>query len=282
MMDGDDSSLFDFGTPEVVIRPHRRTGGCDGGDIATPGLSTGKKLRDNMSFSTVGSPGSARRKPFHDITNSSLQTVSPAGSRADGSLLLSSHKESAGRTAPQYSPAGALARGELDRTDEMQLEDLAHPVAALQQPDGSDVPASASPVQVQCAKRSPITSAAVAAAAAAPSGGSRRGSSGGGERESLYNRIIQVCLSVQARRCEPADGCCVARAGRSRECDRAPACCRTPPFPSPAPQRACSDPRRPLPCPAPRILRPRFARRPQKPTRIRCLLLPNVPARNMT
>ena len=194
MMDGDDSSLFDFGTPEVVIRPHRRTGGCDGGDIATPGLSTGKKLRDNMSFSTVGSPGSARRKPFHDITNSSLQTVSPAGSRADGSLLLSSHKESAGRTAPQYSPAGALTRGALDRTDEMQLDDLVHPVAALQQPDGSDVPASASPVLVPCAKPSPPTSAA--AAAAAPSGGSRRGSSG--ERESLYNRIIQVRLSADA------------------------------------------------------------------------------------
>ena len=70
-----ETTIFDFGTPEVVIRPQRRTG-CDGGaDIATPGRSTAKKLRENMSFSTVGSPGSARRKPFHDVRHCAAQCV---------------------------------------------------------------------------------------------------------------------------------------------------------------------------------------------------------------
>ena len=75
MDESGETTIFDFGTPEVVIRPQRRTG-CDGGaDIATPGRSTAKKLRENMSFSTVGSPGSARRKPFHDVRQCAAQCV---------------------------------------------------------------------------------------------------------------------------------------------------------------------------------------------------------------
>ena len=75
MDESGETTIFDFGTPEVVIRPQRRTG-CDGGaDIATPGRSTAKKLRENLSFSTVGSPGSARRKPFHDVRQCAAQCV---------------------------------------------------------------------------------------------------------------------------------------------------------------------------------------------------------------
>ena len=105
--------------------------------------------------------------PWHvQITNASLtQTceslVSPAGSHADISLLFSAYKERP-RSLPQYSPVGGLSRA-LDRTHEMKFEDsevLRDPARA-----GSSDPGD---------------------------GSSRRGSSGSGEKESLYNRIIQV------------------------------------------------------------------------------------------
>lgn len=99
------------------------------------------------------------------ITNASLtqagESVSPAGSHADSSLLFSAYKERP-RSLLQYSPAGGLSRA-LDRTHEMKFEDsevLRDPARA-----GSSDPGD---------------------------GSSRRGSSGSGEKESLYNRIIQV------------------------------------------------------------------------------------------
>jgi hypothetical protein len=58
------SVIFDFGTPEVAFRT-RRAGGKGMDEYTTPGLSTGKKLRYNMSLC---SPGSALRKPFCDVS----------------------------------------------------------------------------------------------------------------------------------------------------------------------------------------------------------------------
>jgi hypothetical protein len=113
--------------------------------------------------------GSLLSRWHAQITNASLtQTceslVSPAGSHADISLLFSAYKERP-RSLPQYSPVGGLSRA-LDRTHAMKFEDLE-------------------------VKRSPTDPARVASSDHSD-GSSRRESSGGGEKESLYNRIIQV------------------------------------------------------------------------------------------
>ena len=65
------SVIFDFGTPEVAFRT-RRAGGKGMDDYTTPGLSTGKKLRYNMSLC---SPGSALRKPFCDVSTQLQSSV---------------------------------------------------------------------------------------------------------------------------------------------------------------------------------------------------------------
>ena len=54
-----------FGTPEVILRPRQRIGGDGMPDLDTPGLSMIK----DKSYATL-SPGSARRKPFHDVSHS--------------------------------------------------------------------------------------------------------------------------------------------------------------------------------------------------------------------
>lgn len=129
--------------------------------------------------------------PWHvQITNASLtQTceslVSPAGSHADISLLFSAYKERP-RSLPQYSPVGGLSRA-LDRTHEMKFEDL----------------------EVPCAKRSP-TDPARAVPSDHSDGNSRRESSGCGEKESLYNRIIQVLYATTQMR----DGSSSVETGR--------------------------------------------------------------------
>ena len=171
--------------------------------------------------------------PWHaQITNASLtQTgdslVSPAGSHADSSLLFSAYKERP-RSLPQYSPVGGLSRA-LDRTHEMKFEDL----------------------EVPCAKRSPPDPAG-AASSDHSNGCSRRESSGGGEKESLYNRIIQVLYAPTQ-----------TRSGSSRGMTWPPVgaltltafCSRRQPSPSRARQKACSGPQIPRPRPAPLLSR---------------------------
>ena len=118
------------------------------------------------------------------ITNSSLQTASPAGSHADNSMLLSAQKDT--DRLRQHSPGLETSLQSLDRTssaEEMKFEDLSctpvdkatcHLLAALQQSEAE----CASPTH-------PLTGEAKSS----PS--ENHGTSSSGAKDSLYKRIIQ-------------------------------------------------------------------------------------------
>ena len=71
-----DTSLFTFGTPEVILRPRKPTDEDGLHDYPTPGLSVIKDKSSIWAASLVGSPSNAltptlcgvRRKPFHDVS----------------------------------------------------------------------------------------------------------------------------------------------------------------------------------------------------------------------